>query len=371
MVEGVIGTEEGHSIISLISQDSSLPSLPHTEVQTIRFYLKYPIGQSHLPYQFSNQPMVSPLSSNQVMLNLDGGTPLSEGFALIDESTGTQSYVIREDYIASGGVNDVYQGKLISSTGEIKKVAIKQGRSKWDSDSGSYRSVHSLQNQKKILTDASLAQELDPNIATEVYGATLAKNQHGVEVAMSVMEFQKGETLDEYIIHHFGNLLESLLKNPDQMVSGPAWDFLLQLRPEMEKILLGLQREGIVHGDIKPVNLLVEMIDGKLRLRLTDFDTMGRVGTLSEMGTPNYFPPNVLFESAKGVYPTRTIDLDRYAMQSTLHKIVFGSVPYQKLKKQKRMSPLLREVGKYETKEEFFQEMNLLEKHVEKTGKKF
>src|SRR5439155_22903717 len=83
-------------------------------------------------------------------------------------------------------------------------------------------------------------------------------------------------------------------------------------------------RNGLVHRDIKPHNVLV---DGEGRLKVTDFgiarsgaSQMTEVGSI--IGTAQYLSP----EQAKGSPVDRTSDL--YSVGIVLYEMLTGSVPF-------------------------------------------
>lgn len=79
---------------------------------------------------------------------------------------------------------------------------------------------------------------------------------------------------------------------------------------------------GIVHGDIKPANLLLTLDNN---IKLSDFglssNTTSENRTESVSGTPAYFAPELLQCS-------NTIQSDMYALGVTLFELVFGRTPF-------------------------------------------
>ena len=82
---------------------------------------------------------------------------------------------------------------------------------------------------------------------------------------------------------------------------------------------------GLMHGDIKPSNLLMA---GPGCIKLGDFGLARRSGNVSqrrggEQGTPNYLAPELL----DGAAPDRRTDM--YALGVTMFELAFGRLPYE------------------------------------------
>lgn len=87
--------------------------------------------------------------------------------------------------------------------------------------------------------------------------------------------------------------------------------------------LAALHRRGLVHGDLKPANLLVERrSDGGARVRLIDLGLAAPVGEVGPArGTPRYAAPEVL----RGLPPTPRSDV--YALVASFAEAFLGGVP--------------------------------------------
>lgn len=119
-----------------------------------------------------------------------------------------------------------------------------------------------------------------------------------------------GRTLDECIRKH-GRL------DTDQ---------LIDLGLQVIRGLLGLQRVGLNHGDVKPSNIMISPDqDGRLRATLIDFDLASPLdGSRAPglcPGTPSYLPP----EQSLGVPHSTHFDI--YALGVTLHEAALGECP--------------------------------------------
>ena len=85
------------------------------------------------------------------------------------------------------------------------------------------------------------------------------------------------------------------------------------------------QREGIVHRDVKPQNILMEP-EGAVKItdfgiaRAQDLSTMTHTGMV--MGTPQYMPP----EQARGLQPDVRSDL--YSLGVVLYQMLTGQLPF-------------------------------------------
>ena len=82
-------------------------------------------------------------------------------------------------------------------------------------------------------------------------------------------------------------------------------------------------RLDVIHGDIKPSNILLPKSGGA---KLSDFGLARRVSEESKLaqgGTPNYLAPEILF----GAVPSKQSDM--YALGVTLFEMTFGRLPIQ------------------------------------------
>lgn len=92
-------------------------------------------------------------------------------------------------------------------------------------------------------------------------------------------------------------------------------------------VLHYIHREGIIHHDIKPQNVMVSGREGGTpRIKLTDFGfgTRGNVDAASQpRGTIEYIAPEVL----QGGTPSRSVDL--YSLGATFFHLLEGSPPFE------------------------------------------
>jgi hypothetical protein len=128
-------------------------------------------------------------------------------------------------------------------------------------------------------------------------------------------------TLQRY--HHAGSLAD-----PDNLGEG-----LDHLRPVFADLaaqldaLHGLPDGPVVHGDIKPANVLVQRTPGGVRYRLGDFDAARRFDPITRRGahpsqcTPSYAAPEVLSEGE--VMPA----IDYWSLGMTLLVLHLGRHP--------------------------------------------
>jgi len=123
-----------------------------------------------------------------------------------------------------------------------------------------------------------------------------------------------------------------------ELVEGPSLHALLERRHvltwrDVDDIAQGLmsglaraQREGIVHRDVKPGNVLMARCDGRWVPKLTDFglaklsdDADDLTVTGQVMGTPGYMPARQMHD-AKHVDAT----VDTYALGAVLYELATG-----------------------------------------------
>jgi eukaryotic-like serine/threonine-protein kinase len=151
-----------------------------------------------------------------------------------------------------------------------------------------------------LLDEAKLmAQLAHPNVVP-VYGLERAHEQDFI-----AMELIVGQTLRQWL---------SQKPRP--------WKAIVDVFLEVGAGLAAAHRLGIVHGDVKPANVLVGD-DG--RARLSDFGLARFVSNdgRSNVGTPAYFAPEQRTGSAA------TPLSDQYAFCVTLHEALSGALPGQ------------------------------------------
>ncbi len=161
----------------------------------------------------------------------------------------------------------------------------------------------------RFLEEARLAAKLNhPNLVT-IYDV----GEEGDTVFM-VMEYVPGHTLAWHIRHEAPMALEDALYLMVQACAGVGY----------------IHRAGLVHGDLKPSNLLV-LPDR--RLKVTDFGLAGAIGVLLTeeteegrrfvWGSPRYLSP----EHARGdpILPAS----DVYALGLLLYEMLTGHLPYR------------------------------------------
>ncbi|MGO1316641.1 MAG: protein kinase domain-containing protein [Cellulomonadaceae bacterium] len=89
-----------------------------------------------------------------------------------------------------------------------------------------------------------------------------------------------------------------------------------------------LHRAGIVHRDVKPENILIDVTGGTYHVRVADFgiaklsDSSALSATTALVGTPQYMAP----ELADGHGPTPAVDM--YALGIILYELSCGVTPY-------------------------------------------
>jgi serine/threonine-protein kinase len=103
----------------------------------------------------------------------------------------------------------------------------------------------------------------------------------------------------------------------------------------MCQVLDGLHyahQRGFVHRDVKPANVLVGVVDGRMVPKLTDFGLAKRYEAAADMitrgfisfGTPDYMPPEQI-TAFKEIGPKSDI----YAMGATMYHLLSGCTAYQ------------------------------------------
>lgn len=240
--------------------------------------------------------------------------------------------------IGRGGMGDVWMAEQI---GLKRTVAVKVLKFRHDA---------SAESQARLMGEARLAARLQhPNIVP-VYTAGMDDGQ-----LYYVMEHVEGATLDrviESLVAFFDSKDTSLLNDvPDailerlgllraalpaegstqsgsairearvsvQDLQRKAARFFVESLCSVAAAIDYSHRNGIVHGDIKPSNL---MFDRQGRLRVLDFGLARLLEDATEstkvMGTPRYMSPELVAGLPQGLSPS----IDIYALGATLFECV-------------------------------------------------
>ncbi len=151
-----------------------------------------------------------------------------------------------------------------------------------------------------------------------------AQNAAGLSHPNIVSIYDRGDSEGTYYIameHVEGRTLKELLVARGPSPLGIAIDYTRQIL----SALRFAHRNGIVHRDIKPHNVIV---DGEGRVKVMDFG-IARAGAASQMteagsiiGTAQYLSP----EQARGAPVDQTSDL--YSTGIVLYELLTGSVPF-------------------------------------------
>ena len=104
----------------------------------------------------------------------------------------------------------------------------------------------------------------------------------------------------------------------------------IRLMAQVAEGLHAAHREGLIHRDVKPSNILVEATaDGRLKPRVADFGIATGLGGSSvwsgvRAGTPCYIAPERLYEDARPV--DRRSDV--YSLGVTIYQLLTGELPF-------------------------------------------
>ena len=97
---------------------------------------------------------------------------------------------------------------------------------------------------------------------------------------------------------------------------------VLRMGLDVAEGLTAINREGLVHGDIKPGNIVLDR-DGNAKL--VDFGLSGVMRSIEKgklVGTPNYIAPELL----RGCQDTHRSDI--YSLGATLYYLLAGRIPF-------------------------------------------
>ena len=157
--------------------------------------------------------------------------------------------------------------------------------------------------QKQFLREAQIVSQLSDPAIVSLYDVGIEDGS----IAYLVMEYVAGKTLQQV-----------LSAGPIPVARACAW------AADLAGALRGAHRAGVIHGDIKPANILVTE-DGKVKLGdfgIARFATqVSRSGQL--MGTPAYLSPEQILGE------TQSTRSDLFSLGIVLYQMVTGVAPFE------------------------------------------
>ena len=230
----------------------------------------------------------------KAVINLGDAQPLSwldcpacGGKVLVPGQVG--GFVLHE-HIGEGAMGDIYRATDKSLE---REVAVKLVRGCLIDDPLS---------RQRLQSEACAAGKLNHPRVAQVYALNFS-NEH----PYLVMELVTGQDF------------EKKLKNEGKIDERTA----LRVALDVADGLSALNREGLVHGDIKPANIV---LDRDANAKLVDFGLSGMTrhdGNGGLVGTPTYIAPELL----RGEEDTHLSDI--YSLGATLYHLLSGKLPFE------------------------------------------
>lgn len=194
--------------------------------------------------------------------------------------------------IGRGGMGHVYRAVDISLRRFVAVKVLKSG-SEWSNQASADHEVELLLQEA-----VSQARVNHPNVVTIFY---VGKQE---EEPFFAMELVRGRPLSE--------------KMKSETIAFPQ---IVGYGVQIAKALKFAKKLDIIHGDIKPSNLLVQDDD---TVKLSDFGMARRESKVNDSihgGTPNYLAPELISGGETSVQS------DIYALGVTLYEMTFGVLP--------------------------------------------
>jgi eukaryotic-like serine/threonine-protein kinase len=269
--------------------------------------LEFP-DEAEMCAQLANS-VTAPIDLSEFRLAQRGGR-LAPNQILIDR------FIITR-FIAKGGMGEVYEAADCLLQGE--KVAIKTVLPQMALDPDL---------QQRFESEVLLARRVNHSNLCPIYDIFHC-HQPPPSFLFLTMKLLTGETL------------AARLRRPASISIREGLAILKQLAAG----LAAIHSAGILHGDIKPNNIMLEGVGLDMRLSITDFGLARAFETplsSNELagGTPDYMAPEV----HRGLEPSQAADL--FALGVVLHEVFTGEKPFQTCDKSSVLaSPRLNTLG--------------------------
>ena len=152
---------------------------------------------------------------------------------------------------------------------------------------------------------------------------------------------QAGQAILEYFEKHVDDL--GTLHTLSDLLLHLGSDFPQELKlnalADVAEALLYLHDQGIIHGDIKPANILVSCKEvNEYNFKITDYscnslDQMSsRSSSLKQLMTPRYMAPELFTDRGICLQPTITSDI--YSFEMLTYEVIFQQEPWSNVSMQ-------------------------------------
>lgn len=164
--------------------------------------------------------------------------------------------------------------------------------------------------RRRFLEEARAMGGLRNDHVAQVY----SYGTHGDEPYI-VMEYIRGETVVDFL-----DRARTTSRDVDA-------DLAIGIVDQIAKGLAAIHLAGIIHGDIKPSNVIV---DPRMRSVVVDFGLMRWLGDVEDtsivVGTPAYIPPEVVRADSLDLKLTPAADV--FALGVTAYEMLTGRLPF-------------------------------------------
>ena len=315
LFEAALAREPGERGAFLDQACSQDPELRRTVEELLADYANAGSFLEHPPFEFLNQrEMFAHLSASTGPIDLGEIDLGQRGGRLAPHSILIDRFVILR-FIAKGGMGEVYEAADCLLQGA--KVAVKTILP---------QIAHDPDLLRRFESEVLLARRVNHSNLCPIYDIFHC-HQPPPSFLFLTMKLLTGETLSARLRRTGSISTREGLAILKQMAAG----------------LAAIHAAGILHGDIKPNNIVLDGAGLDVRLWITDFGLAraytGETSVSGDelaAGTPDYMAPEV----HRGLEPSQASDL--FALGVVLHQVFTGEKPFQTRDKSSVVvSPLL------------------------------
>lgn len=225
--------------------------------------------------------------------------------------------ITKTEQIANGQCGEVWKGTYTVG-GREEFVAVKAMRSTLFSDTvTAEKTIRRLSREMKVWSIC-----VHPHLA--LFIGICYETTQGYRVPCLISPFYENGTITQYLTHNPNTVRMDLFR---QIFSALAY--------------LHGRAEAIVHGDLKPANILIDDAGNAV---LADFGHSRILGisgfttnTRTVAGTLRYMAPELMVPENDEITPRPTIESDVWAAGMTGLEILSGEIPYVEFKKDSQL----------------------------------